>query len=228
MFGSSRAVSTTTTTDDNDNTKNNGGQKDDDQEQQTTPEEQQQQQRQPVQGGGGGESSSFRWRLRLASNGLVQDPDDKVNCGIILLVHGLRLAESPSGFSDPDRTAKLVRVSDMSEERRVLAAMLRVAGTLAITYGPAMREALTTPMDEPAHLNEYISIDRFCNMLDKVGYKLHQAVPRNHHPQARRQQSVRHHRLPSPCRRRPQHGHAFQHARRRLSEHDWGVYRPWR
>jgi acyl transferase domain-containing protein len=44
-----------------------------------------------------------------------------------------------------------------------------VAGTLAITYGTATREALPIPMDEPAHLND-VSIDRFYNMLDKVGY----------------------------------------------------------
>ncbi|EXJ69156.1 uncharacterized protein A1O5_08091 [Cladophialophora psammophila CBS 110553] len=44
-----------------------------------------------------------------------------------------------------------------------------VAGTLAITYGSATREALPAPSDEPAHLND-ISIDRFYNMLDEAGY----------------------------------------------------------
>jgi len=44
-----------------------------------------------------------------------------------------------------------------------------VAGTLAITYGSATREALPKPLDEPAHLND-VSIDRFYNMLDQAGY----------------------------------------------------------
>ncbi|KIW95724.1 uncharacterized protein Z519_04309 [Cladophialophora bantiana CBS 173.52] len=44
-----------------------------------------------------------------------------------------------------------------------------VAGTLAITYGSATREALPAPSDEPAHLND-VSIDRFYNMLDEAGY----------------------------------------------------------
>ena len=44
-----------------------------------------------------------------------------------------------------------------------------VAGTLAITYGSATREALPNALDEPAHLND-VSIDRFYNMLDMAGY----------------------------------------------------------
>ena len=44
-----------------------------------------------------------------------------------------------------------------------------VAGTLAITYGPEMREALPPPMGEPAHLNDD-GIDQFYDMLDRLGY----------------------------------------------------------
>ncbi|KIW31320.1 uncharacterized protein PV07_02977 [Cladophialophora immunda] len=44
-----------------------------------------------------------------------------------------------------------------------------VAGTLAITYGPVMRDALPTPLDVPAHLND-VGIDPFYNMLDQAGY----------------------------------------------------------
>ena len=44
-----------------------------------------------------------------------------------------------------------------------------VAGTLATTYGLASRDALPTPLGEPAHLNE-VSTDVFYDMLEKVGY----------------------------------------------------------
>ncbi|OAP54232.1 hypothetical protein AYL99_11333 [Fonsecaea erecta] len=44
-----------------------------------------------------------------------------------------------------------------------------VAGTVAVTYGSATRDALPISQDEPAHLND-VGIDRFYNMLDQAGY----------------------------------------------------------
>lgn len=43
------------------------------------------------------------------------------------------------------------------------------AGTLAVTYGPGSLETLPAPQGEPPHLNN-VSIDRFYNMLDDIGY----------------------------------------------------------
>ncbi|KAI1374307.1 putative polyketide synthase [Hypoxylon crocopeplum] len=43
------------------------------------------------------------------------------------------------------------------------------AGMVAITYGPGSLETLPSPQGEPPHLNN-VSIDRFYNMLDEIGY----------------------------------------------------------
>lgn len=44
-----------------------------------------------------------------------------------------------------------------------------VAGEIAVTYGPEIREALPAPTGEPAHLNDD-GVDRFYDMLERVGY----------------------------------------------------------
>ncbi|POS76977.1 polyketide synthase [Diaporthe helianthi] len=46
------------------------------------------------------------------------------------------------------------------------------AGLVAVTYGPGALETLPEPQVEPPHLNN-VSIDRFYNMLDEVGYGYH-------------------------------------------------------
>jgi acyl transferase domain-containing protein len=43
------------------------------------------------------------------------------------------------------------------------------SGTVAVTYGPGSSVTLPAPQGEPPHLNN-VSIDRFYNMLDEIGY----------------------------------------------------------
>ncbi|XP_044718107.1 polyketide synthase dehydratase domain-containing protein [Hirsutella rhossiliensis] len=46
---------------------------------------------------------------------------------------------------------------------------ISAAGLVAVTYGPGSLETLPAPQLEPPHLNK-VSIDRFYNMLDEIGY----------------------------------------------------------
>jgi hypothetical protein len=63
-------------------------------------------------------------------------------------------------------TYQFVINSSLARETRLSSS---ASGTVAVTYGPGSADTLPAPQEEPPHLNN-VSIDRFYNMLSKLGY----------------------------------------------------------